>query len=293
MAIFVQGTASPAADEWLETAAVGPVPQSIRNQLGLKDFYVKHVDAMGIPVMGSSQVSDGAVIEAAYLIRCMLQNAPEIAERIAKNRVRVAVMSCAERTRMVPEHSDLDAKFDKRARGLGATTARPASSCAEENLLGCTGDPYRLENVFVHEFSHTIHLMGLGPDFDKELKQTYNHAMETRKPDGTMLWMDAVRDGQPIPTYASTNYEEYWAEGVQAYFGCNWPEPDVSHNGINGREQLAEYDRDLHDLIDRTLNFNLWNYIKPKDRANQPHLTGPGTESLAFAWTPADLALDA
>ena len=285
--IFVQGTTSPAADQWLETATTVPLPVDAVKALKLAPFYRKYVNAMGIPVLGSDAVSDAAVLEAAYLIRCMLQNVPDVAERIAKNRVRVAVMACSERTRMVPEHRDLDAKFDKRARGVGATSARPASSCAEENLLGCQGDPYRLENIFVHEFSHTVHLTGLDKGFDKELRQTYAKAMAAG------LWQDAVRDGQKVPTYAATNHEEYWAEGVQSYFGCNWPEPDPSHNGVNGRDPLRDYDPALWDLVGRAFGDNPWSYVKPQDRAGQPHLRALDREKLKFAWTAADLALDA
>ncbi|HEX8906761.1 MAG TPA: hypothetical protein VF771_18060 [Longimicrobiaceae bacterium] len=285
--IFVHPSASAAADEWLQTATISPMPVDAVKPLKLSTFYRKYVDAMGIPVLGSDRVSDAAVLEAAYLVRCMLQNAPDIARQIARNKVRVAVMACDERTRNVPEHSDLEPMFDKRARGVGATSARPASSCAEENLLGCTGDPYRLENIFVHEFAHTIHKMGLDKKFDKELKQVYDNAMRLGR------WQDAVKDGEKIRTYAATNYEEYWAEGVQSYFGCNWPEPDVSHNGVNGREALERYDPELFDLISRTLGDNPWTYVRPQDRADQPHLRGGDREKLKFAWTAADNALDA
>jgi hypothetical protein len=277
-------------DAWLDTAAVQRLPVDAVLALGLAPFYRKYVDAMGIPVVGSDEVSNAALIEAAYLVRCMLQNAPDIAAEIARNRVRVAVMACSERTRQVPEHSDLDAKFDKRARGLGATSARLASSCAEENLLGCRGDPYSLESIFVHEFAHTVHLLGLGgvgSAFDGVLRQTYDQAMEDK------LWKDAVQGGQQVPTYASTNYEEYWAEGVQSYYACNWPVPNETHNGVNGRERLAEYDPRLCDLVAKTFGDNPWNYVPPKDRPDQPHLLGGDGARLVFAWTDADRALDA
>lgn len=51
-------------------------------------------------------------------------------------------MAQDEMTTDVPEHCDLRPKdyWDRRARRLGATDARPAVSCGEENLLCLPGD---------------------------------------------------------------------------------------------------------------------------------------------------------
>src|SRR5438067_1373566 len=70
-----------------------------------------------------------------------------------------------EPTLAIPEHSDLQqacptTDWTARARALGATDPRPASSGAEENLLCENGDRYAGENIFIHEFGHTI-LLGL------------------------------------------------------------------------------------------------------------------------------------
>ena len=49
-------------------------------------------------------------------------------------------------------------------------------------------------------------------------------------------------------TYAATNADEYWAEGVQSWFDLNDP-PGLVHNEINKRAELEEYDPALASLI--------------------------------------------
>ena len=80
-----------------------------------------------------------------------------------RNKARYAVMARDEFTTDISEHSDLKPSqyWDRRARGLGATFARPAVSCGEENLLGLPGDPYAKENILIHEFAHALHQMAL------------------------------------------------------------------------------------------------------------------------------------
>ncbi|MFL5384821.1 MAG: hypothetical protein ACJ8GN_20045 [Longimicrobiaceae bacterium] len=275
------GNAAPSADEWLRTAKVAAPPEGVVKRLQLDPtFYRKYVDAMGIPVVASGKVTDPAVLEAGYLTVAMLQNAPDIAERIAKNKGRIAVMGFAERTRDIPEHAKLDPAAFDRCRGVGGTMAIPVSSCGEEDLLDFPTEPYWSENIFIHEFAHTIHLLGLDRHFDAELQRVYKEAMAAD------LWRNAKGDdGKKVPAYAALNHHEYWAEGVQSYFGCNSRHADPQHNGINGRDELEAYDPGLFRLIGRTLGDNPWCYLPTKDRPHQPHLAGlDWTKLPKFSW---------
>ena len=47
-------------------------------------------------------------------------------------------------------------------------------------------------------------------------------------------------------TYAATNPREYFAEGVQSWFGTN-RENDSEHNEVDTREELVSYDTRLAD----------------------------------------------
>jgi hypothetical protein len=251
---------------------VGVPPAS----LGLSPFYAKHVPVGGLPVVGSAKVSDFALKEAAYLVGKMLEHRPDVREAMVRNKVRCAIMAYSERTTDVPEHSDLTPKayWDVRARGLGATHARPAVSGAEENLLNYPGDPYSTENILIHEFGHAMHEMGLAtadPTFDRRLKQAFEAAGKGG------LWKG---------TYAATNPHEYWAEGVQSWFDTN-RENDSQHNQVNTREELKAHDPALAALLKEVFGDTSWRYVRPDRRVDRAHLAGyDPSRAPRFAWEP-------
>ena len=258
-----------------DLAAVAAPPEAVRQQFGLADFYQKWTELDGFPIVSSAAVRDTALREARWLIHKMIGHRPDILEAMTNNDVRFTVMAYSERTTDVPEHSDLKPKkyWDRRARGLGATPSRPSVSCGEENLLKFPGDPYATENILIHEFGHAIHEMGLStthPDFDQKLKDTFDQAIQRG------LWKD---------TYAATNKEEYWAEGVQSWFNTN-RENDSDHNHINTRSELRDYDPGLSQLLAGVFGDRAWRYSPPATRSNLPHLRryNPST-APTFSWS--------
>lgn len=207
-------------------------------------FYKKYIDADGIPVISSGKVPDEALLEARTIIIVVLRKIPAVRDKIISNKGRVAIMSVSELPTNIPEHRDLNTAFpetnwDTRGRGYGATLQRPATSCAEENLLCYPIDPYKGENILVHEFAHTIHLLGLrytDPSFEEKLKAAYDNAKKKG------IWSY---------TYAISNLQEYWAEGVQDWFNVNLVANPANgiHNEVHTRAQLMLYDPKLYDLI--------------------------------------------
>jgi len=245
--------AAPSVGESAAVERVGPVPSDLRKSLELDPFYAKYAEAGGLPVLSSSKVSDAGLLEAVYLIDQMLAKRDDIRQAMIKRKVRFVVMAPDEMTTDVPEQRDMKPKdyWDGRARGLGGRVC----SCGEENLLNLPGDRYPVENILIHEFSHTIHNFGLrsvDPKFDERLKSIYEHAVA----DG--IWKD---------TYAATNREEYWAEGVQDYFDCNASSPRAGvHNDVNTREELQQYDPRLFALIDEVFQATPWRYVRYDQR---------------------------
>ena len=255
-----------------------PPPATVRKTFNLDPFYEQWIDVEGLPVVASSKVDPYAVKEAAWLIRRMIGHRQDVLQALAKNNVRFAVMAHNELTTQIPEHSDLqpDYYWDRRARGLGSTPARPAVSCGEENLLNYSGDPYSTENILVHEFAHAIHQMGLNtvePSFDDRLKTIYDAAVEKG------LWKD---------TYAITNRAEYWAEGTQSWFDTNRANDD-QHNHVDTRDKLKEYDPALATLLTEVYGDLDWRYTRAVTRTDFVHLQGfSPEESPRFEW-PAEL----
>ena len=237
----------------------------------------------GLPVVASAKVNPYAVKEAAYLIRQMIGHRQDVLQALAGNNVRFAVMAHNELTTQIPEHSDLQPDFywDRRARGLGPTPTRPATSCGEENLLNYQGDPYSTENILVHEFSHAIHQIGLrtvDPSFDDRLKVAFEAAVEKG------LWKD---------TYAITNKAEYWAEGTQSWFDTNRANDD-QHNHVDTRDKLKEYDPALAALLTEVFGDRDWRYTQAVTRTHLSHLQGFNPEvSPKFEWSPELIELTA
>lgn len=262
----------PAQDK----SEVGPPPPAEVKRLNLSPFYAQYLSAGGLPIVASGKVSQFALLEARYLIDKMLDGRDDIRAKMVANKVRYSIMAVDEMTTKIPEHSDLEpAKYwDRRARGLGASHARPSVSCGEENLLRYPGDPYWQESLLLHEFAHAIHLMALvdlDPTFDKRLREAYQ---------------TAVKEGLWQGKYAGSNKNEYWAEGVQSWFDDNRP-PDHDHNHVNTREELREYDPRLAKLIVEVFGDKEWRYQKPADRDDEEraHLLGYDAKSAKrFAW---------
>ena len=133
------------------TDSVSPVPENVRAEFELDPFYKKHIDAQGMPIVGSEKVSDAAMLEAHWIVNKMVGHQPDILKAMAKNKTRLAVMAYNEYTTDIPEHRHLKTRifWDRRARGLGATLSAPAVSCAEENVLCHPNDPYSTENICI------------------------------------------------------------------------------------------------------------------------------------------------
>lgn len=208
--------------------------------LGLAAFYEKYLDASGIPVVSSKVASDAALRAACRIVRVLVAQRPDALAKMIESKQRVAVMARSEQTLDIPEHSDLQTAFpgtdwNARARGLGGTIDRPATSCAEENLLCEAKDRYKGENICVHELSHTVSNIGVGladTTFLGRRKAAFDAAIAAGK------WKD---------TYAGSNDDEYFAEGAQSYFDTNLAAspPDGIHNDIDTRAELATYDAKL------------------------------------------------
>jgi hypothetical protein len=251
---------------------VTPVPEAFREKVNLSEFYQKYTQAGPLPILGSNKVSDYALLEAAWLVDHVIGHRPDILQALADRGVRMVIMAYNEYTTDLPEQANMTPKdhWDRRARGLGGRII----SGAEENLLAYPGDPYRTENILIHEFAHVIQSTGLrqvDPTFNRRLRNAYDDARSKG------LWGD---------TYAGSNMAEYWAEAVQDWFDNN-RENDGIHNHVNTRAELKVYDPNLAALCAEVLGEGDWTYRKPMDRPEQDraHLKGfDPSKSPRFQW---------
>ena len=213
--------------------------------LELDPFYTKYLDAAGIPVIGSEEVPDEAFYAARTVIEQMLKKRRDVADSMIRHRIRVGIIAKGQKTTDLPEYRELNTLFPgsdwDNTRGIGATRFIPLSSCAEENLL-CYGegeDPYADEDILIHEFAHSMLELGIiaaDPSALQKIKDIYERALQKG------LWAH---------TYAATNFQEYFAEGVQSWYNLNAeaiPGNGI-HNQVNTRRELKEYDPELYGFL--------------------------------------------
>jgi alpha-glucosidase len=254
------GEGEPNNVKVLKEQVIAP-PESVIQKYRLDPFYKKYLNADGIAVTSSEKVADAALHEVHYLIRNALQNRQDILKYMSRGNTRIIVIGADEEVSKIPEYYISDpekaARQNRRVRGYGG---RFLISCGEENLLNYKGDRYVGENIFLHEFAHSIHsnMRKLDPNF----QDTLDH-----------LYSEAKKKGLWEKTYAGSNASEYWAEGLQDYWDCNRQskgrQPDGVHNHVNTREELKEYDPELFAFIDETLKPMKWRHIRYIDRQKE------------------------
>ncbi len=251
---------------------VQPVSAELRKKYRLDPFYKNTVVVGGIPVIGSENVSDYAFLECAWIVDHMLAGRDRIKKALVENKVRIGIIAATEYTMDIPENQRphmiaRGAYHDRRSRGLGGYTM---ATCGEENLLGLRGDPYRMENITIHEFSHTI-----ASNLRRADRKWWSRL--------NTLYEQAMKDGLWANSYAATNVQEYWAEGTQSWFDCNTPRDDGRvHNGIWNREKLKKYDPRLAEFLQETFGDRTWRYTRPAFRAaeDRKHLVGFNRDKL-------------
>jgi hypothetical protein len=222
----------------------GPPPA----ELGLPAFYEQWCNVRGLPIVASGEVRPEALQAAWVIIDTMLAKRPDVVPAMVEDRIRFGIIGEEQLTLDMPEYADLqevfpDVDWNTRARGLGATWARPLVSSAEENLLCLPSDRYAGESITVHEFAHTFLDHGiakLDPGFLQRVQDAYADAMAT---------------GRWAMTYAAENAAEYWAEGVQSWFGTNLRSSpaDGVHGEVDTRAALLDHDPALAALIAEVL----------------------------------------
>jgi len=190
----------------------------------------------GLLIVSGSVASAASIEHTAYTIDGVMQTVDSrVAPKMVQNGFRHAVMGSYpnELTTMLPEYSHLPADpWDERARGLGGMPSVPLGSGAEENVMCYSDDRYLGEDITIHEFAHSLHLLGLDyifPNFSQDLQAAYSNAKYYK------IWGNGH--------YALTDYKEYWAEGVQSYFNANMG------GGPNIRSALQTQDLMLYNLI--------------------------------------------
>src|SRR5271157_2398379 len=121
---------------------------------------LKVVREDGIEYRAADSVAEDAFKRAQFVVRQMTWASPKILEKMAAAGFRVEIIGQDQVLTDLPDYVHLKGKktrdgrdFDTGTRGVGG---RDRCSIGEENLLCLSNQSYRKEDIFVHEFSHSM-----------------------------------------------------------------------------------------------------------------------------------------
>ena len=176
----------------------------------------------------------------------MLATRPDLCNTMADQGHKIAILADDEVITDIPELPNMyelwpDIDHDSR-RGLAAFWDTLTTIVEAANVLCTEQDSLPTEDLIVHEVAHTILTYGVG-------SQTSGNSFIQRVDDAYAV---AVETGLWEGTYAASNRNEYWAEGVQTWFGLNGP-PWPPQKNIDTRSELDAYDPTLSELIREVL----------------------------------------
>ncbi len=192
------------------------------NSLGVHSYYRKYLDAGGIPILSSSEVTDEELYQTRDTIQAMLSDRPDILATMAEFKFRVLIY---------PDRFEKGGRLEELPEFHGLAVASRAEGLAGETPYGwVSGSPEvarHCNHTLIHEFAHLIEdalrLRTGGQQFMSRLNSAYQAAMLSG------LWQDR---------YASTNALEYWAELVR-----NWLAPSQFAGWLGpGYHKLEDYD---------------------------------------------------
>lgn len=210
------------------------------------DFYRKYQSTKsGIAVIAPAMVGEEAMQRARYVVDQVLNNIdPKIVQNLNDSNVKLSIIARKDDLASLPEYlgtSPNDAASKRTAFSVQGSTS--IITVGEENLLNLPkrtlpwGDPAHGTCELVRGIAYAVHEVGMkhNPAFDSELQGAFNNRTAS-------IWEN---------TDAAKNHREFWAQGVQSYFDCNGfsPIPDGSHNFINTRQKLFQYEPVLHKLV--------------------------------------------
>ncbi|MFN0092593.1 MAG: hypothetical protein ACKVWR_20360, partial [Acidimicrobiales bacterium] len=223
---------------------------------GFDPFYEKVCVVDGVPIVAAGVVEDAALRAAADIAHNMLLPRPDLRAQMIANGLRIGVLGRRQQATEMPEYRDLTTRYPGRdwnaARAYGARPGRPLMIAPEENLTCGPADTYPGQSVLTHELGHSVLDLAVAfvdPTFKGRLADAFRQAQ------GMTVYRRS---------YAMTDLDEYWAEGVQDYFDASTRGvgDDGGGNGYDSpiatRAELAAADPVLHGLIAEVFTDRRW-----------------------------------
>ena len=251
-------------------------------KMKIDPYYTKFTYAREFPVLGSSKVSDAAMLKANDTIRKMFAYRHDILKAMIEDGARLVILGKDEKPTDLPEFREgaTTAGFDI-ARYVDYSADKKLMVVSEENVLGLSNDTFAGECMTVSVMAKGLYQItgfrAVDPNFDRRRdKQQYElhvQRLDVRFDQALEKDFDAAMSkGLWKGTTAAHDKGEYWAAGVAAYFDASGDgQPAVgADRPITTRELLKAYDPDLYALVDQTMAYTqhvVWlfnHYLSPR-----------------------------
>ncbi len=250
-------TTVPAPDEPTTTTVPPPSNECVVGTDTSVEGFTVSCTVLGLTIRAAEDVDGDAVTAQAERVYQMLIFRPDLTAAIVEAGLEGRVIPDGVRITNVPGFEELyelypGIDWNRRGRSFPGNVELPLFAGAEENLL-CLEEPYYFgEDEFVRAFALTIRRFGLDV-----VDEPTSEAIE-------VSYARAIAAGLWKNTLAEINSDEYWVEGVQSYFDANLEdnaedrEPNSSHNAVNTRDELRDYDPALWTVAQSVFGETEW-----------------------------------
>jgi hypothetical protein len=248
---------------WLrELPCVEPPPARLR----WPDYYAKFTWAREFPVAGRS-ASDEAMLHANDTIRKMFAYRHDILKALIAEDAKLVVLGPDERLADLPEMQAAPASIDLLARYADYVPETKLIVVDQANLLadprGPGVGPQQVIRAMAVALLRVTGNRPVDPDWDRRGQLVQQYELRVKRLDVefggkvTQLYLDAVRNGKWKGSASYLSAEEYWANGVLAYFDAAGQDgaPLDASRPIATREALTQYDPELYRLVDETMAY--------------------------------------
>jgi hypothetical protein len=251
---------------WLQTLPnVIPPPARFH----IDPYYTKFTWAREFTVVGR-RASDQALLKANDTIRKLFAYRHDILKALIADGVKLVVLGRTERISDLPEIKNRKeaASVDVLSRVLDYTPETKLLVVDEENVLADPNAPLVGGSQIIRVFAKALYRVTgqrpVDPNWNNRERDVQQYEIRVKRLDIEFgaklkqLYEAAVSRGQWKGTAAVNSVEDYWSEGVLAYFDALGQDaaPNDAAHPISTREALKQYDPELYALVNETMAYD-------------------------------------
>jgi len=224
--------------------------------------------------------SDEALLKANDTVRKMFAYRHDILKALINDGAKLVVLGRKEKLTDLPECSAASrgTNFDALARNLEYDSTGKTMVVGEENVLPPAGSTSISECLVIAQFAKALYRVcgtrPVDPNWENRGRDVQQYEMRVKRLDSRFdeklkeLFASAQSKKLWRGTPAVNGLEEYWAEGVLAYFDATGsrPAPNDAARAITTRDAFKAYDPDLFALVNEVMAYD--GHVDWRYRAN-------------------------